>query len=367
MTFYLGFSISAYQTEGNNFNSDWYYYELHNKLPKSGECCRLWERYEELVPFLTGLNVNAFRFSIEWSRIYPTKDSIDYSSLRRYVKFIKALKENNIEPFITLWHFTNPKWFSDLGGWLDKGNISYFLDFVETIVRNTKDYVKYYITVNEPLLYSIMSYLLGKWPPFKSVRSLESIGEFIDVYKNIKKASDEAYDIIKEQNENSHVIYVENLSNTLNIIPFIGKNIVKLLTNSYPEKIDEIGINYYGSVKNLKELEDRNYNLDIDFLDKILDRLNKKYRKPIFITETGISTEDEFKRMGYLKKIIYFVIEKGEKYNIQGLFFWSICDNYEWEIGYKAHFGILTKELEKKDSYYELKDLISNLYSKIFI
>jgi len=360
MTFYLGFSISAYQTEGNNIYSDWYHFE-GDRLPKSNNACGLWEKYEDLVPILKDLNANAFRFSIEWSRIYPTKDKINYSNLRRYIKFANLLIENGIEPFITLWHFTNPKWFFDIGGWENKENIDYFIEYSDVIIRNLRKIgVRYFITFNEPLVYVFSSYILGIFPPFKKIKDIKDLSKILQILENIRRASEEVYKIIKENEAEG--IYTENFSGFN--IPFqlkflVGENLIKFVLSTIP-KTDGIGINYYGIAKDSSK---RKFKASLSLFKKILKISSRKADK-LFITENGINTEDELERVKYIKKHLGFVIKNREKYKVNGYFIWSLMDNYEWDIGYKAKFGIMTRDLSPKDSYYEIKNLFSILKSK---
>jgi len=362
MTFYLGFSISAYQTEGNNIYSDWYHFE-GEKLPKSSDACRLWEKYEDLIPILKDLNANAFRFSIEWSRIFPTKDKINYSNFRRYVRFINLLIENNIEPFVTLWHFTNPKWFFDLGGWENKENIDYFIEYSDFVITNLRKIgVKYFITFNEPLVYVFSAYILGVFPPFRKISDIKDLSKALEILENMKKASEEVYKIIKEKEAKG--IYVENFSGFN--IPFqlkllLRENLIKFVLSTIP-KTDGIGINYYGISINGPN---RIFKPSISLFKKILELTSKKTNE-IFITENGINTEDELERVKFIKKHLSFVVKNKDRYKIKGYFVWSLMDNYEWDIGYKAKFGIMTRDLEPKDSYYEIKNLFSILKSKKF-
>lgn len=354
MKFYYGFSISAYQTEGNNIYSDWYFYENLGKLPKCGNACNLWEKYDDLIDILIDLNVNAFRFSIEWSRIFPFEKKYSISSLMRYSKFINKLKENKIEPLITLWHFTNPIWFLEKGGWEKKENIEYFLEYVDLVTRNLD--VTYYIIFNEPLVYISSSYISGVWPPFKKIKKIEDFKIIIDILENIRYAAEEAYKIIKQNNPNAKIIYTENLSQLLSFSLF-EKDLISFIYSTYPRNIDIVGINYYGKSINLEESKKRKYRLDLKHFDSVLNIAKNKFNLPIIITETGINTEDEVERVKFLKKILYFTLRNVKKYNLLGIFIWSLCDNYEWDIGYEAKFGIMTKELKPKDSYYEMKKL----------
>ncbi|MEM0379257.1 MAG: family 1 glycosylhydrolase [Nanopusillaceae archaeon] len=354
--FFLGFSISAYQTEGDNFYSDWYYFE-NDKLPKSGKACNLWENYEKIIQFLVDLKVNAFRFSIEWSRIFPEENNFSQENLNRYLRFIEKLKEKNIEPFICLWHFTNPKWFFDKGGWQYRENINYFIEYVDILIKNLKKYdVKYFITFNEPFVYTLNSYVLGFWPPFEKISSIENLKKISDILENFHLAHKEVYKIIKESDEK--IIYIENFSFfNFYLIKFFKDTYLDLIISTLPKKVDGIGVNYYGI---LVDYTTRKFYESLKYFSKVLDKLKTK-NKDIFITENGISTEDEYKRAKYIKKHLTFVLNNRKKYNIKGYFIWSLLDNYEWEIGYKAKFGILTREIKPKDSYYELKEFFKSL------
>lgn len=80
--FYIGFSISSFQTEGYYDNQDWYYFIKKGKLPEIDNANELWIKYENLIPILKDLYVNSFRFSIDWARIYPEMGKVNYSNLK---------------------------------------------------------------------------------------------------------------------------------------------------------------------------------------------------------------------------------------------------------------------------------------------
>ncbi|BBL45576.1 beta-galactosidase [Nanobdella aerobiophila] len=357
--FYIGFSISSFQTEGYYDNQDWYYFIKKGKLPEIDNANELWIKYENLIPILKDLYVNSFRFSIDWARIYPEMGKVNYSNLKRYVNFIKELKNNNIEPFITLWHYVNPMWFYNINAWENRENISYFIEFADLIISNlSKMDVKYFISFNEPLVYIFSSYIAGLWPPFKKYKDLDDIHLVVKVLSNIHRANEEIYKISKENDVN--LIYIENITNikTPFFISFydIIKNSISLI---FPRHIDFYGINYYGSFNNMKNIIESKPSFSLKLVSDILGDM----KKPIFITENGINTDDEYLRTRYLKKYMYFFLKNREKYNIKGYFIWSLMDNYEWYNGYNAHFGILNRNLSKKDSYYELKYILNKNFN----
>ncbi|MGC9133324.1 MAG: family 1 glycosylhydrolase [Nanopusillaceae archaeon] len=361
--FYLGFSISSFQTEGYYDSQDWYYFIKNKKLPEIENANELWEKYEEIIPILKDLNVNSFRFSVDWARIYPEKDKINYKNLKRYMIFTKKLIDNNIEPFITLWHYVNPLWFFNLGGWENEENIYYFIDFSETIINNFSSIgVKYFISFNEPWVYILSSYISGKWPPFKKIKSISDLSVALNVLNNIMKANKEIYKIAKEKDV--YLIYTENLSFVkLPLFSLFKAFILNNIRLIFPEEADFYGINYYGIYENEEKSEKRKAKFNVSMLKKVLDILDK----PVFITENGINTEDEYLRVRLIKRYLYFFVKNRKKYNIKGYFIWSLMDNYEWDYGYNAKFGILNRNLSKKDSYYEIKDLFYKLNKKLNI
>ena len=149
--FYWGAATSAHQVEGGN-NNDWSKWEKGNagRLAKdalnktypghvlndypgplrrenyiSGHASDHYNRYEEDFDIAKSFGHNAHRFSIEWSRVEPKEGKFNEDEIKHYREVINALKSRGIEPLVTLWHFTNPLWISDIGGWSNKKTAFY--------------------------------------------------------------------------------------------------------------------------------------------------------------------------------------------------------------------------------------------------
>ncbi|MCA9374717.1 glycoside hydrolase family 1 protein, partial [Candidatus Dojkabacteria bacterium] len=108
---------------------------------------------------------NGYRFGIEWARIEPSQGKINKKELMHYRQVLKELDKNNIEPFVTMWHWTMPLWFSESGGWLRKDSPEIFFKYAKILLDEFSDSVNFWITINEPLVYSSISYFAGIWPP----------------------------------------------------------------------------------------------------------------------------------------------------------------------------------------------------------
>ncbi|HPR10455.1 MAG TPA: family 1 glycosylhydrolase, partial [Candidatus Saccharibacteria bacterium] len=191
---YWGASTASHQVEGGTHNQ-WSVWELENanELAKTAKHRLGWlanwqdikaqasdpsnyisdkgvdhyTRYQEDFDLLQSLNLNAFRFGIEWARIEPEQGVWDKAALAHYKQYIASLNQRGIEPFINLWHWTMPVWFTEMGGFEKRSNITYFEAFVQKVSEELLHDVRYVITINEPNVYMGLSYSDGEWPPQK--------------------------------------------------------------------------------------------------------------------------------------------------------------------------------------------------------
>ncbi len=190
--FLWGAATASHQVEGDNRN-DWSVWEKANaeRLARgseaafawnpnwerfraeatnptnyiSGTACDHWNRYAEDFDIVQSLGLNSYRFSIEWSRIEPEPGHFDEVALRHYGDMLAALRERNIEPFVTLWHFTLPSWLAERGGVLSPDFPELFTRYSERVVRAIGHDVRYWITLNEPDVYAGHTYWKAAWPP----------------------------------------------------------------------------------------------------------------------------------------------------------------------------------------------------------
>ena len=135
--FLWGSATAGHQIEGNNIHSQYWKQELEIKTPGyevSGMACNSWELYKEDIRILKELKHQAYRFSIEWSRIEPAQGVHDEAALNRYLEQLRLLKEAGIHTNVTLWHFTHPLWFEELGGFSKEENLDHFRRHVAYLV-----------------------------------------------------------------------------------------------------------------------------------------------------------------------------------------------------------------------------------------
>lgn len=150
--FLLGTATAAHQVEGNNIYSDFWAQEqsdLTGFAEKSLDACDHYHRYEEDIELMKAAGLNAYRFSIEWARIEPEKGHFDEKEVEHYRKVIECCKKNGIVPFVTLHHFSSPKWLITEGGWEAESTIDYFARYCKYIAKELGSLLTYVCTINE--------------------------------------------------------------------------------------------------------------------------------------------------------------------------------------------------------------------------
>ena len=129
-TFKWCMATAAYQVEGNDVNSDWWDWEqtpghiAHGD--KSGLAADEWDLLPTDIGLMKDLGVNVYRFSVEWAKIEPVEGQYDEAAIDHYANEVKLLNDAGITPFITLHHFTMPRWLRAKGGWEWDGSADAF-------------------------------------------------------------------------------------------------------------------------------------------------------------------------------------------------------------------------------------------------
>ncbi len=384
---YWGASTSAHQVEGGNHNQ-WSVWELENAselatnsenkyahwLPRwddikeqaqdprnyvSGKADDHYGRYEEDFDILTSLNMNAYRFSIEWSRIEPEEGKWDEAEIEHYRKYLKALKKRKIEPFVTLWHWTMPIWFVEKGDFEKRSNVKYFVRFVEKITEELGDLFTYSVVLNEPNTYVGMSYGLNEWPPQDRGRL-----RLLIAYKNLALAYKKSYKVIKDIRPTHRVGLAMQFSYFYSgdegVVSSVVSKLGTWLTDWYfidrtAMQHDYIGFNYYQSnrivgtkLENTNEFQnDYGWNMQPSDIQYLLEETHQKYKLPIVILENGLADKDDKDRKWWIEKTMEAMdraIDNGVQ--IDGYLHWSLLDNFEWADGYWPKFGLV--EVDRK-------------------
>lgn len=369
--FFWGAASASYQVEGNITNTDWAKAGRDGKVPVSDSGPDHYNRYEEDFDLAKSLGQNSHRLSVEWSRIEPEEGKFDHEAIEHYKKVFQALKDREITPFATIWHFTLPQWLADKGGVESVEFSKYFARYAKFVVCSLHEYCHRWATMNEPGVVASMGWITGEWVPFKK---RNFIGCLV-VINNLIKAHVEAYkaikgcDLVTEVGVVHQNVYFHSNGNILN--NFIAKIFNKFGNHYFLDRIknhlDSIGLNYYmdsffGKRKEVLEKTDMGWVIYPEGIYHLLVGL-KKYEKPIFVSEAGIADEADTKRGKYIKDLVYWMykaISCGVP--LKGYMYWSLTDNYEWAYGYKKRFGLIAIDYETKkrtirQSAYEYKKI----------
>ena len=351
--FLWGSATSAYQVEGGIKNSDW------SKDFPAGKACDHYNRYQEDFDLLEKLNQNAYRFSIEWSRIEPEKDRFDQTAIEHYRKVLQDLRSRNIKTMVTLHHFTSPLWFA----WSDSKAVFYFSRFALKIFKEYGDLVDLWVVHNEPLGYAAQSYFQGVWPPQKKniFLFLRAINNQIAAHKKIYQDFHQIKKDVCIGITKTNVFFEPNRSLLDRFSVFLARYFWNdYFLNRIKRQLDFIGLNYYFHDKiqfpfflrnENKIVSDTDWEIYPQGIYHVLMEL-RKYDLPIYITENGLADAKDSRRKQFIADHLHYVhkaIETG--IDIRGYFHWSLMDNFEWEKGFKPRFGLIEidyKTLERK-------------------
>ncbi len=404
--FLWGTATSSHQIEGNNVNNDWWEWEQEpgniKNGDRSGAACDGWNRYAADYDLLRDLNQNAYRFSIEWSRVEPKEGQFDKAALDRYLDMLRQLRKRGIEPFVTLHHFTNPRWLAPRKYWVDDETPAAFERYAKAVVDHFGDEgPRFWMTFNEPMVLITMGYVLGQWLP-----KHRNFGEAGPVFLNLLEAHRRAYKVIKARHPQAQIGLANNMSpfqaypgldagaagaggqggagrgswlnrfaaslvnGTFNW-PFLealrtGRARIPVFgVNHYAPELkgtqDWVGLNYYtrGVIRfnplhpvtslvpqpPAPGVEQTSMGNEVypAGIHQCLTELWAKFKPlPIYVTENGVSVPDDKRREAYILSHLAQVkraIDEG--IDIRGYFYWTSTDNFEWSEGYHQRFGII--------------------------
>lgn len=376
--FIFGTSTSAYQIE-TAFEHDW----LNIKSRDGNVFKRTTDHEKKLKEDIRIISSLAphYRMSLMWSRLQQKPYAqFDRAVVRMYSDFLRSLRAEGTEVMMVLHHFANPTWFSNSGGWENNQNIGAWLNFGEQMVETFAEYVSLWNTFNEPNLYTAMAYVAGEFPPFE-----RNIVKANRVIRNLAKAHDLMYDIIKRTDPDKPVGISHNSTSFKadNMLGYLPAKVFDWSYMSYPDnlfkKTDFFGMSYYARIgfdplpvtylsspeklTRTGKAHDDMWEYYPAGLEENIIRFWKKYKKPIYVTENGICTSDDTKRVSAIAdymKALSGAMAKGA--DVRGYYHWTAWDNFEWSLGPTFRFGLysvdpVTMERRKKPS----ADIYANL------
>ncbi len=392
--FLWGTATAAYQVEGGFSNNNWTWWENQKKadgkptIQNNDKCGRAddhWNLYPLDIKLMKQLGVNAYRFSVAWSKVMPTPDSINHEALKHYQDVCDSLIANGIEPMVTLFHFTYPLWFQQLGGFEKQENIKHFVRFARVVYKALGTRVKFWVTINEPVVFAYSSYFAGEYPPgktdpqltarvalnlllahqavYKAIKSMpRGEGKIIGIVKNVTQMDpyrrfnllDNLIAYFADLNFNQAYLRAFKTGKFHFFLP--GMVNMKQDMPELPSTLDFIGLNYYshnafkftGNIEQSlvalpypgEQMTDMDYTIYPEGLYRAIKRV-AKLDKSIIITENGIADSLDNRRYMFIKRSLYALSRAiNDGYHVRGYFYWSLLDNFEWNLGYSKRFGL---------------------------
>lgn len=426
--FKWGVATSAYQIEGAH-DADGKVPNIWDRLSHlngyvlnghTGDiACDHYHKWKEDIDLMKELGVNSYRFSINWSRVMrhssDTKGWMNEKGLAFYRNLVSYLCENDITPFITLYHWDLPQWADDLGGWDNPQLVNEFERYA-FLMFNELPEVDQWITFNEPAVF---------------VGNYWGLNKFSDAVKHVLLSHGAAIETLRDISASPSS---SKIGISLNLIPILPQNpknsadcrvaekmnirhnrlwLDPLYTGEFPEQIhalyhlkepmtltedeqervtaktDFLGINYYTmqivtqndrkeskTVTTPAPVDDMNVAIQPFGLFYICNEVNTQYHPgKIYITENGCAYSDglthdtkihDERRIKYMRHHLAMLSKtRDEGVPIEGYFYWSLLDNFEWTYGYTKRFGLVhvhypTLERIPKDSFEWYKNIITD-------
>ncbi len=409
--FLWGTATAAYQIEGSPLAdgagpSIWHRFAHTPGRTARGEtgdvACDHYHRWRDDVRLMADLGLNAYRFSISWSRLLPGgTGAMNSAGVAFYDQLIDALLEHGITPLVTLYHWDLPAALDDRGGWLNRDIAAWFAEYAVTAFRAYGDRVQRWVTLNEPWVVTDGGYLHGALAPghtnlyespIASHNLLRAHGNAVQAYRserdgeiglvvNLEPKTPASDNPADQQAARRADAYMNRQYLDPVYLGHYPDEMAEIFGDAWPEfphddfgliraPTDFLGINYY--TRGLSQYDpaawpvhatnvrqpgalytETGWEVHPDSLTKVLTWVTQRYgRMPIYITENGAAFPDPptatGDRLDDPLRVAYYqshllaareAIEQGV--DLRGYCAWSLLDNFEWSLGYSKRFGIV--------------------------
>jgi len=372
--FLWGTAISAHQSEGNNNGSDsWLAEHVSPSLFKapSGDACDSFERYAEDIGLAAELGFNCHRFGIEWARIEPEPGRFSQSALDHYSRVLEACHRHGLAPLVTFSHFTVPRWFAALGGFEQHDGADLFARFADRAARELGDLMHAATTFNEANIGRLIPFLPGRAEARPIIEALVQAcakASGSDRFSSILFADQDrilpvmvdAHDKAAAAMKAARGDLPVGLTLTMQDIHGVGEgnmaeHVIELLYGPWLDvarRSDFVGVQTYTRllvgpdgplpIPEGAETTAAGYEFYPQALGGTIRFAHERIGKPIWVTENGIATDDDTRRIAYIEAAVDEVAACiADGIDVRSYVHWSLLDNYEWVHGYAQRFGLV--------------------------
>lgn len=374
---------------------------------RSGDAVDHYNRYAEDIRLMANAGFNAYRFSIEWARIEPEEGVFNESEIEHYRDVITCCKNHGLEPMIVLHHFSSPAWLITNGGWENEAVIGWFVRYCQYVIERLGREVRFVCTINEANIRLQIADIMKRYALASSAKAANVDGKkaesalqmgmnfqaVMEQQQLAAKETAQAFGIknpqgvhnfqspctpegdliicrahaaarkaIKEINPDLQVGLslsfhdfqpvpgAENVAQRewekeyLHYLPYIKDDDYLGLQN-YTRSL--IGADGLLPIPASSELTQSEYEFYPQALEHVIRKVAEDSKGPIYITENGVATADDTRRVAFIKTALQGVqncITDGLP--IRGYFHWSLMDNFEWQKGFAMQFGLIAVDRE---------------------
>ncbi len=408
--FFIGAATAAHQVEGNNIHSDYWAME-HMKTGSFAEpsldAVDHYNRYEEDIRLMAAAGLNAYRFSIEWARIEPEEGKFDEAQVEHYRQVIRCCRENGIEPFVTLHHFTSPRWIITKGGWDAPTIAEDFSRYTRYVMGRLGSEINFICTINEANMGLQVAKVAQRFIEQMKARAARDGGAEAAIQMGInlekmlagqKMAAQENMAVFGTEKLNyfcaprspeSDVLTMKAHRAAVAAIREAAPHVKVGMTLSlhdiqaapggeekarqewveefshyvpYMEGDDFLGVqNYTRAVISEKgqlpapegaELTQMDYEFYPQGLEHVIRRVAGEWKGDIYITENGIGIADDSRRVAFIDIATQGVANCiADGIPVKGYLHWSLMDNFEWQKGYAMTFGLIAVDRKTQTRY----------------
>jgi beta-glucosidase len=385
-----GVAVSHFQVEGND-RCDWTEWEEAGRTA-GGPCGRAagsWERdrYEGDLALARESGANAFRFSVSWSRVEPRRGEFDRAALERYRRVVDEAVRLDLEPAVTLFHYTHPLWFHRETPWTSPLSVEAFARFARETARALGPAARLWTVLNEPLVFLLGGFLDGRIPP--GLGDARSAGRALD---NLLAAHAAAAAAIREEIPGAVISIAHNVMEfaadrrwhplerwlASHASRVYNDGLLEAFTtgrwdlwippgtrlrgrrDDLASSLDVVGVNFYSRLhvrvpgtgalpadflyrdRTGKGLTDNSWEIVPAALVSLLGRASKAAGgRPLLVTENGLADGSDRLRGAFLEDHAAALAEaEAAGIPVSGYFHWSLVDNYEWLDGWGPKFGL---------------------------
>jgi beta-glucosidase len=380
--FLWGAATAGHQVEGGNVNADlWPLEWAENSIfvEPSGDACDHYHRYPEDVATLAALGFKSYRFSLEWSRIEPEPGYFSRAALDHYRRMVACCLDHEITPFVTLNHFTTPRWFAGIGGWGNSDAADRFGRYAARVAEHMGDLLSWVGTLNEPNLMDLLRYT-GKVPMGAGERGLGDaaeqtaaglggfdparyrIGQVTAGVDRMAQAHRQAVEAIKSGPGNAKVgwsLALVDLQATDDGGPPCeeARQRASIDWLEVARDDDFIGVQTYsrnligpdGAVPPPAGAMTMQTGWEVypEALEHTVRLAAEHAGVPVLVTENGMATDDDTARIAYTKSALEGLARcLADGIDVRGYLHWTLLDNFEWMSGYAMTFGLIAVERE---------------------